>query len=633
MEPIHNTKNQKRRLIFRSKAIGLFLIFLMAGSFLQGQTIDDIKGDRSYIWGYGMGKNLPIADKNALKDLTSQICTSVESNYKYVITESGGEVQETLEGIIKTYSSTTLTNAQRLVVENDSGIVVFRYIKREELGLLFKKRENRLKGYVVNALNAEKEGRIGDALRYFYWAQVLLYSHPDNQEMTFTFESADYQLFSWLPDRINRLFSRLAVFPVEVVTSGMEQEVIFNITYHDKKAYNMDYSYWNGSDWSSLVGASNGEGIIELFGDAEKSMEELRIKVEYEYVNKAKLDPELPAVIDVIQLPYYKQAEKIIHKNKINISAAISGTADKADEHQRNDQNTAQSNSQLLPVKDSCKCGNKAKTVSNLNALLNHIDGLDKKPVESLFTKEGLEVYQRLIKYGQAKLMPISRDFDVKCMGTDAIVREVPFVFSFPTNNRKFVEKLSIVFDSTGLIKNITFSLNQLSMEGILSHSKWLEASKWQIIHFLENYQTAYALERSEYIDKIFSDDALIIIGKKLEKAEPIDKMYALLKNDQYQYIKVSKKEYMERLKQVFENNEFVNIQFEDCEVKKRDNNSEVYGIQIAQNYYSSSYADQGYLFLMVDMTDTLKPKIYVRSWQPEKNPDGSIIGLGSFFN
>jgi hypothetical protein len=56
-----------------------------------------------------------------------------------------------------------------------------------------------------------------------------------------------------------------------------------------------------------------------------------------------------------------------------------------------------------------------------------------------------------------------------------------------------------------------------------------------------------------------------------------------------------------------------------------------VYGIQIAQHYHSSNYADKGYLFLMLDLNDTLNPRIYVRSWQPEKNPDGSIIGLADF--
>ncbi|MDD3568459.1 MAG: hypothetical protein PHT92_08690, partial [Bacteroidales bacterium] len=92
-----------------------------------------------------------------------------------------------------------------------------------------------------------------------------------------------------------------------------------------------------------------------------------------------------------------------------------------------------------------------------------------------------------------------------------------------------------------------------------------------------------------------------------------------------------SKKEYLERLKSIFRRNEFINIHFEDNEVRKTQRDDKIYGIQIAQHYHSSTYADKGYLFLMIDLNDTLQPKIYVRSWQPQKNPDGSIYGLEDF--
>jgi len=87
----------------------------------------------------------------------------------------------------------------------------------------------------------------------------------------------------------------------------------------------------------------------------------------------------------------------------------------------------------------------------------------------------------------------------------------------------------------------------------------------------------------------------------------------------------------MYRIRRVFKKNEFINIQFEDNIVKKRDNKSEIYGINIKQNYFSSTYADQGYLFLMVDMADTSNPIIHVRAWQPEKFDDGQTINLSDF--
>jgi hypothetical protein len=87
----------------------------------------------------------------------------------------------------------------------------------------------------------------------------------------------------------------------------------------------------------------------------------------------------------------------------------------------------------------------------------------------------------------------------------------------------------------------------------------------------------------------------------------------------------------MYRLKKVFDKNEFINIQFEENIVKRRDNESDVYGINIKQNYFSTNYADQGYLFLMVDLKDRERPVIYVRAWQPEDFAKKHIINLSDF--
>lgn len=81
----------------------------------------------------------------------------------------------------------------------------------------------------------------------------------------------------------------------------------------------------------------------------------------------------------------------------------------------------------------------------------------------------------------------------------------------------------------------------------------------------------------------------------------------------------------------VFRSNEYINIHFEDNIVKRTAKEDKIYGIQIAQYYTSQNYSDKGYLFLMIDLNDSLNPLIYVRTWQPRKNPDGSIIGLEDF--
>ncbi len=138
-------------------------------------------------------------------------------------------------------------------------------------------------------------------------------------------------------------------------------------------------------------------------------------------------------------------------------------------------------------------------------------------------------------------------------------------------------------------------------------------------------------MERHEYLSNIFSDNALIIVGRRIQKSADDPNVRLNIHGDNFELIKLSKEQYMYRLRSVFEKNEFINIQFEDNVVKKRDNQSNVYGINIKQNYYSSNYADQGYLFLLVDIEEGRDAKIYVRAWQPEKFDDGSTIDLSSF--
>ena len=97
------------------------------------------------------------------------------------------------------------------------------------------------------------------------------------------------------------------------------------------------------------------------------------------------------------------------------------------------------------------------------------------------------------------------------------------------------------------------------------------------------------------------------------------------------QFIKLSKREYLNRLRRVFQNNSFVRVIFEEIEIVRHPKYPEVYGIQVKQRWNSSTYSDAGYLFVMIDFENPQQPLIHVRAWQPEKFADGSVIGLGDF--
>jgi len=139
-------------------------------------------------------------------------------------------------------------------------------------------------------------------------------------------------------------------------------------------------------------------------------------------------------------------------------------------------------------------------------------------------------------------------------------------------------------------------------------------------------------LKRLDYINTIFDDDADIIVANVAKRSK-----IALTDGQRYQndkiikYNRYSKDQYLKNLGRCFNANEFINIRFANNDVVKLGKGGEMYGIQIAQDYYSSTYGDKGYLFLMVDVNDPKQPIIKVRTWQPEKDPDFGLYSPSDF--
>ena len=132
-----------------------------------------------------------------------------------------------------------------------------------------------------------------------------------------------------------------------------------------------------------------------------------------------------------------------------------------------------------------------------------------------------------------------------------------------------------------------------------------------------------------DYIEKIFSDDAVIITGSIAKIKNTFEVKYK--ENNIVRYNVQTKEQYLKNLRFCFNSNEFINLRFNETNIRKSARGEEVYGIQLKQDYFSSNYGDAGYLFLLVDLKDPKEAVIHVRTWQPEKNADGSIFGVQDF--
>lgn len=189
--------------------------------------------------------------------------------------------------------------------------------------------------------------------------------------------------------------------------------------------------------------------------------------------------------------------------------------------------------------------------------------------------------------------------------------------------------------DSKLQITEVRFAIEEHHYESILEDGLRLQdlGNRQRILHFVEIFRTAYNRKDIEYLRQAYSDDALIIVGRKLEKS-PIQSDLldnSLLSRDQIVFIQRSKGEYLEKLEQVFEKSDFLDIGFEELEILRHHAISDIYGVTLKQEWRSSSYSDEGYLFLMIDFNDVAKPLVHVRTWQPERFQDSSTINLYDF--
>jgi hypothetical protein len=243
----------------------------------------------------------------------------------------------------------------------------------------------------------------------------------------------------------------------------------------------------------------------------------------------------------------------------------------------------------------------------------------DYSGVQQYFTPEGYDMFQKLINYGNARLIR-TPDVRFSRFGSEVTCRSFPMSFSFKTNRRTFSENVIFRLNDDALITEVAFGLEERATNDILNNSakRYSEDARKVLVSFLESYKTAYALRRLDYLDKIFSNDALIITGSVVSSAG-----FGELKPKQLQHVKYTrqtKAQYLKNLQRTMMSNEFINIHFAENTVKK-STGKEIYGIQIKQDYFSSSYGDTGYLFLLLDLTEPKQPTVKVRAWQPDLDP------------
>lgn len=155
--------------------------------------------------------------------------------------------------------------------------------------------------------------------------------------------------------------------------------------------------------------------------------------------------------------------------------------------------------------------------------------------------------------------------------------------------------------------------------------------NRQMILNYVEHLRTSYTTKDIDFLEQLFSENALIVVGTVVHTTPQEEANY--LSPAQVVYNVKSKREYLDRLKEVFKANRSIDVKFSNFRIMRHPTQRGIYGVSLRQEYHSDLYSDDGYLFLLWDFRDETAPKIHVRTWQPRMQPDHTPLPENEIFS
>lgn len=614
------------KLFKRALTLTILAIFTM---YSHAQSIDEIKKNSNYIWGEGNGTTMSDAEGEALRQMSVQISVSVY-NSSYDEESNDNSVQK---AVLQSVSSAKFTNVQMRVLEEEPNAKVFCFMPRSEVKKMFEKRASHIANMVDAGKTAESRMMIDEALRNYYWALVLAKTTPEPVEIEFNDKKGEAT--SLLPIKIKSVLAMINA-SVDEIQDG--KNLILGFTYNGKPVSSLNFKY---NDGQSIVGP-----IVARDGIGEASMASIpadgKLHLTYELRFRNEVDPtdsDIAGAFNAGILPNINSSVAIAIKNnsKKKAAAPALASAEILAAQPTNDKRS-------IAMQNADNTDDLQKAVLAVEAA---ISSNNPKSAFNYFTPEGYTLFANLMaKNGKVTLVGKAQSHNFIIADGYIIGRATNIKRQF-RNGKAFMEKLVYRFNpESRKIESVAFALTQRAENDIMNAAaSWPEVSRWAILNFMEDYQTAFALKRTDYINSIFSDDALIITGTILKKLNNAERAFDRSKSldlggpKDIAYSQLSKTEYIDRLRKIFSTREYVHLQFEDNVTRMIDlpaingiNKGAAFGIEIKQRYESTGYSDDGYLTMVFDTRGKL-PIIHVRLWQPDKNNMMSLQEFISRFN
>lgn len=589
------------------------------------QRAEAILGNKSYYSGVGYGENADEARRQSIENLCRNISMTVSSSTESEDTEDSESF--TSRAGISTF--VTLNNAESYDVNTTPGQwEIITYIEKQQVASDMELRKDRIRSLVRQGLDLEKRLEIASALKYFNWAYAM--SRTFTTPVMLEIDGINHDAKTWLMAHINNIFSNLefSLASTDHQPNDLDPYVVYlQVNYLGQPVADLDFSYVNNGNRIKDQHVKNGRATITF---ERIPADHIDLSVYYKYDNEAKqFDPvELKTIYETRQAPTFRKSDiKIECKGSTLEKLKISGV-----KRSKEDRKAQEEYEKVAPsvvsapkkrVETQMATVGASKTIlESLRLIHKAISEKTYDSVRSLFTDEGYSLFSMMMRSGRVKTTnPNSASYTAEVAGDYIIGKSIPVSIRY-NGGHTVSENIVFRFNADNKIESIAYALTQRAEDDIFKQNSWGIGARYAILHFMEDYQTAYALKNIDYISKIFSDDAVIISGKKNNNASVSKRDGAkYFITDSYTYKRETKNEFINRLKSEFPHKKYIKLTFEDNEIKEQSGlYNNIFWIEIKQFYSSSNYNDVGYLTLMIDMREA-DPVIKVRTWAPGKIP------------
>ena len=290
-----------------------FLLLIGSLAFAQQPNKSEIIGSSNYYYGTGASFNANEARDRALDELTKQIAVKVESSFEEKLLEKDQKVTENTEKILKTHSAATLRNVREIKRPLSSGqIEVFCFLKKSEVNKIFTERKELITDIVLKAEKSIEEFNPAYALKYYYFAGLLLNSLPDE-----TVVYNGINLTTEIPHRINEIIRKIGfTFENDQMPAENERQITLSVNYDGKPVSLLDFLFWDGTNQIAVL-ARDGLAAFKLYG-ASVGFEELKLNIKYAYYECRKEFSVVESLWELVLKPDFRSQKTISLKKKKN---------------------------------------------------------------------------------------------------------------------------------------------------------------------------------------------------------------------------------------------------------------------------------------------------------------------------